>query len=261
MTATPAVDRLVAGLASRGVDVSEWGREFLLRRLRRGALLSGDVFVDRHVDRILDDAPVLDAFLRDLSVGVSRFFRDPVAFGVLEVLLPSLTRSPAPLTALSLGCAQGQEVWSLAMLLAEQEVPFEVVGVDRHPAFLASAQEGLYTFDDVEEVTLARARRFLVEREGHHLVAPILRPFARFECADITDVDLSCLSRTQKVQLIACRNVLIYLSPVARRQLIDACVEHLAPGGLLMLGSADPRPEHPHIEPVFEAVRMYRRKP
>ncbi len=260
MESAPALDRLTGGLASRGVDLSAWRPEFLLRRLQRGALLSGDVFVDRHVERILDCPLALQAFLNDLSIGVSRFFRDALAFAALEVVLVHFSRSGDPFTVLSLGCARGQETWSVAMLLAERNAQAGVIGIDRDPIQLEGAWHGRYDFDDVSEVSLARARRWFTSQGGAYVISPELRPRVRFEQADLAKANLAALSPACPVNVVLCRNVLLYLSNEGRRRLLTEIRRVLAPGGVLLLGPADPHQDGPEWDLLSSDVRLYRKR-
>ncbi len=234
------LERLADGLRPRGVDVGAWREEFILRRLRRGALLSGDVFLDRHVERLLEAPESLDRFLEDLSIGVSAFFRDPLPFAWLEAqVVPELHRRRASVRAVSVGCAGGQEAWSVAMLLAERAEAFEVTGLDRSGPLLAVAEEGSYAEGDVEGVTLQRLQRWFVQKEGRYDIAAPLRPFVHFSRHDVGGGRLPQALGAGTVDLLLCRNLLIYLSEHARTALVDAMVAALSPGGFLVIGSAE----------------------
>lgn len=262
MDSNSAIDRLAAGLATHGVDLSLWQPAFVLRRLQRGALLSGDVFVDRHVDRLLSEPDAREAFLRDLSIGVSEFFRDSLPFGHLEevILRELVRRAPYP-RALSLGCAQGQEVWSLAMLMAERFERFHVLGVDRHPAFIEAAIHGRYSTSELQRVSIGRIQQFFEEDgPGAWRIRPSLRSHARFALHDLSGGDLPPHVEPGSIALVLCRNVFIYLMPHARSRLLDAAAEALMPGGVLMLGAVDQMPPHSSFSPYPGRPGLFRRE-
>ena len=254
------LERLADGLRPRGVDVGLWREEFLLRRLRRGALLSGDVFLDRHVERLLEAPESLDRFLEDLSIGVSAFFRDPLPFAWLQTqVVPELCRRTRSPRAVSIGCATGQEAWSLAMLLAERTDSFDLLGVDRSLALLTTAREGRYADADVAGVTLQRLDRWFVHRGEHYEVAAPLRPFVRFEHHDAAAGTLPSEVLPGSVDLLLCRNVLIYLSERSRSALLEAMVKALAPGGYLVVGDAEKVPPRADLQPGPEHTCTYRK--
>lgn len=243
MLGTLALDRLIRGIVGSGIDLSGWKPGFVLRRLQRGALVSGDVFLDRHVDRLLADRPSLEAFLDDLSIGVTDFFRDTLAFAELEeVALPELARRTSAPRVLSLGCAQGQEPWSLAMLLAERFDDFEVLALDRKASFLDAAREGVYLASELERVSLGRVTRFFTRAAESFSISPTLRPYVQFALHDLADGALPAHFVDRSFDLVLCRNVVIYLAEPARHTLMDSIRRVLKQGGTLMLGAADSVP-------------------
>lgn len=261
MPALPsAYHQLRIGLASYGVDLGTWRPEFIMRRLRRAALLSGDVFVDRHVERLIGDARAAESFLDDLSIGVSEFFRDPLSFAFLEELtIPELCRAEAPPRALSLGCARGQEAWSVAMLLAERREDFEVLGLDRHAPFIEAARRGVYERPDLERVSFGRMHRWFEPGNGSWTITPSLQSNVRFAVKDLAEAALADAVAPRSVQLVLCRNVFIYFSRRARERLVEAISQIVSPGGFLVLGSADVMPETGDFEQVSTRGRVFRR--
>ena len=263
MVASPALHRLTEGLVAHGVDLSPWRPDFLLRRLQRSALLSGDVFLDRHVERLLGSEDALGSFLRDLSIGVSSFFRDPLPFAALEELvIRDLAReAAAPPRVLSLGCARGQEAWSAAMLLAERCSRFSVIGVDRHSGLLAEAAEGTYSAAELENVSFGRLKRFLIAEGEQYGMSWELRPFVSFEEYDFGDGDLPPWVEPESFDLVLCRNVFIYLRREVRGKLLDGIAGALRSRGALLLGPADEMPERSDFVRLCDRVGLYRRNP
>lgn len=262
MVASPALHRLTEGLVAHGVDLSPWRPEFLLRRLQRSALLSGDVFLDRHVERLLGSEDALGSFLRDLSIGVSSFFRDPLPFAALEelVIRDLVREATAPPKVVSLGCARGQEAWSVSMLLAERCPRFGVIGLDRHPALLAEATEAIYPPAELESVSFGRLKRFFVAEGDHFGISWELRPFVSFEEYDFGDGQMPGWLEPESIDLVLCRNVFIYLRREARSRLLDGIARALRPRGALMLGTADEMQERPDFVRLCDRVGLYRRE-
>lgn len=262
MQSVSAIQRLTTGLAEHGVDLTPWQPSFLLRRLQRAAMLSGDVFLDRHVERLLAEPACRAEFLRELSIGVSEFFRDALPFASLEEeLLPELARLTHFPRALSIGCAQGQEAWSLAILLAERFEHFHVLAVDRHPGLIDRALHARYSRDELSRVSLGRVERWFVpEENGSFHVHPDLSTHVRFELQELSDGSLPAHLEPGAVHLVLCRNVFIYLSAHARSALLDSVAAALCKGGFLMLGAADQLPPHPAFSAVEGRPGFFRRE-
>ena len=248
-TATTSLVALKARLArEHGVDCGEFKENFFLRRL--GARL-------RHTEQesIADYLALLDRdadegwrLLAALSVNVTQFFRDDGTFRVIRtrVLRSLLARRPGGtarrmLRVWSAGCASGQETYSLAMLLAEAleahpgRVTARVYGTDRDPSAIECARRGEYARSEMEGVAGAYALRHFVA-EGSYRVTPAIRGLARFRVHDLLrDPPL------RHVDLLVCRNVLIYFSSSreARERLVERFHDALRPGGFLVLGKAE----------------------
>lgn len=174
-----------------------------------------------------------------LLLPVTEFFRDPAAFAALDALLPE-----RPLRVLSAPCAGGEEAWSLAALCAARpaRAGSRIFGADLHAPSLLKARAGLYPRRSVAGLTPAQ-RGLLIDSaaitpSGTVTIHPRLRWMAGFR-----RLDLLAYFPAGPYDLIACRNLLIYLDAPARRRLVASAMQALAPEGLLFLGGAEGLPQ------------------
>ncbi|MBW6401390.1 response regulator [Roseomonas sp. HJA6] len=199
---------------------------------------------DAYLDLLRRDTDELDRLARDLLIHVTSFFRDPKTFDVLEkAALADLVRgqpTDRPLRVWIAGCSTGEEAYSLAMLCLEQiaaaarSIRLQVFASDIDPEAVATAREGLYPDSIVEAVSPARLARFFTKEEHGYRVVPELRAAVIFAVQDIlADPPFS------RLDLISCRNLLIYLNPEAQSRVIALFHFALRPGGVLLLGSAE----------------------
>jgi chemotaxis protein methyltransferase CheR len=207
--------------------------------------LAEDGGVARTIARLERDEGALDELLADLTIGESYFFRHAEQLGVVRSrILPELTRHRrTPLRVWSAGCATGEEPYSLAILLREAEpgVGARVLGTDLSRTRLRVAQRGRYrawSLRGVAAPTIARYFRRL--GEWYELSAEI-RAAVDFRPLNLVgDRYPSATSGIWGMDLILCRNVLIYLDRTAVREVVSRLVASLADGGWLLLGASDP---------------------
>ena len=206
----------------------------------------------RHLDQVSEYTAVLSADLgeldhlyHDLLIGVTEFFRDEKAFHYLEKnVIPALFRDLPPdqdMRAWSAGCATGEEAYSLAILLAERagEINFtgriSVFATDVHKRTLELAAQGVYSRDRLARVSPQRLERFFVEVDRNLFkVKTDLRKMLTFAHHDLTrDMPFS------KLDLICCRNLLIYLQPEAQKKVLSLFLFALNLNGVLFLGKSE----------------------
>lgn len=209
-------------------------------RLRR-ALARGDADPELAARRALTDARVRSGLLDHVTLQESSFFRDPPVWTALaQDLLPAAIGAGqgGPLVIWSAGCANGQEAWSLAMLLHELGAPrFEVVASDLSAAAVARTVAGDYDERELRGLSAQRRDRFMVQRGGRWHVADALRASVRVVHQNVaTDpppvADGTCA-------LVLCRYLLIYLAPGAARELLARFDRALGPDGRLVVGAAE----------------------
>ncbi|HLG88992.1 MAG TPA: chemotaxis protein CheB, partial [Alphaproteobacteria bacterium] len=200
----------------------------LARRIERRmamAAIEGD-HMDRYLEILRTDANELEVLAKDLLINVTSFFRDPKVFDFLaETIIPELVRSRSPDHPLRIwiaGCSTGEETYSLTMLFLEElaktdvSIKLQVFASDVDPDAVASAREGLYPESIEADVSPARLARFF-SKEGHsYRVLPDLRGAVVFTVQDVlADPPFS------RLDLVSCRNLLIYLRPEAQAKVVS----------------------------------------
>jgi len=238
----------------------------LQRRIERRMGLAGLSLNQkgRYLDRLRSDANELDLLAKDLLINVTGFFRDVKVFDLLaQKIIPELVRDrkeDQPLRIWIAGCSTGEETYSLAMLFHEEivasnrNIKLQVFASDVDPDAVSIAREGLYPETIETNVSAARLARFF-SKEGHsYKVLPELRAAVVFTVQDVlADPPFS------RLDLVSCRNLLIYLHPDAQAKAIALFHFALREGGILLLGSsetignADDR-----FEVLSKSERLYR---
>lgn len=221
--------------------------------------------VDGYVERLRGDVGELDLLAKDLLINVTSFFRDPAVFDELAArLIPELVRGRAPDQPLRIwiaGCSTGEEAYSLAMLFLEQstvtlrKLELQVFASDVDADAVATAREGLYPETIAAEVSAERLARFFVKDSHGYRVSPELRAAVVFTVQDaLSDPPFS------RLDMISCRNLLIYLGPEAQAKVVGLFHFALRSGGILLLGNAETISETDgSFEVISKAERLYRR--
>ncbi|MBU5614306.1 CheR family methyltransferase [Geomonas azotofigens] len=182
-----------------------------------------------------------DHLLRVLTIHVSHFFRNPTVFAKLgEEILPQLLDERERLRALSVGCAGGEEPYTLALLMKDRFANavaagrVSIVGVDVDNAILEQAREGLYHPDRLAEVPPGIRERCFAPEGGRYRLCDEIRGQVLFEHAD-----LNHRQGWDPCELILCRNVLIYFERERQETILNGFADALSPGGYLVLGKAE----------------------
>ncbi len=237
-------------------------RRRIERRMTMAAIETGDG--DRYVDVLESDPAEVDLLAKDLLINVTSFFRDPRVFETLaETIVPGLIGNRPqgqPIRIWVAGCSTGEETYSLAMIFHEQitaarsDVKLQIFASDVDPDAIIRAREGLYSGAIKADVSPARLARFFSKDEHGYKVSPELRGLVIFTIQDVlTDPPFS------RIDLVSCRNLLIYLRPSAQAKVISQFHFALRESGVLLLGSSETPGE---IDGGFEVIskpeRLYR---
>ncbi len=238
----------------------------LLRRIRRRMTLGKIANLPDYVRHLTADPDELALLRQDLLIGVTDFFRQPPAWETLEkrVIAPlrESVRDGGKIRIWIPGCSSGKEVYSLAMLLTEQgeqhgrRVDFQIFATDADSAALAAARAGSYPVEEVgESISAERLKRFFSRREGRYQVSKGIRERVVFAAQNITaDPPFS------RLDLIVCRNLLIYLDQAIQKKIIALFHFALRDTGYLFLGNAETVGDREDLfEPVSKKWRIYRR--
>ena len=238
----------------------------LRRRIeRRMGMAGAGGDVDRYLEILGSDSRELDLLVRDLLINVTSFFRDPGVFDALaEKIVPDLLRKRAPDHVVRIwiaGCSTGEETYSLVMLFREQiaatdsDVKLQVFASDVDADAVATAREGLYPPAIEADVSPARLARFFSREEQGYRILPELRGTVIFAVQDVlSDPPFS------RLDLVSCRNLLIYLGDEAQARVISLFNFALREGGVLLLGGAESVTEpQDGFEVISKPHRLFRR--
>ncbi|GAB4174193.1 MAG: protein-glutamate O-methyltransferase CheR [Geothermobacteraceae bacterium] len=206
----------------------------------------------------------IDALLGAISIHVSQFFRNPQMFIRLERnLLPGLIdramkRPERRLSIWSAGCSTGEEVYSLALLvdeLAPAGLELDILGTDISRQALDRAREGLFDQHRLREVPEAVLERYFEPEGFRYRICERLRRQVRFEWHDLLQP-----APYPRVDLVLCRNVMIYFSRADQGRILERMARALSPEGFLVLGSAETIIGEPRrwFEPLIAGERIYR---
>ena len=242
----PVLLRIISLLREvKGVDFTHYKRPTLKRRLARRMALHQKVDAAAYLEMLEEDSGELNSLFDDILINLTEFFRNPGTFDALsEKVFPVMFQDRKPEAAIRVwvpGCASGEEVYSLAICLSEylertkQQVDIQVFGTDISDRAIEMARAGKYADNITSVVSPERLSRFFVKLEGGGFqVTRSLRAMCIFSRQDlIKDPPLS------RMDLISCRNVLIYLGSVLQRRVMATFSYALLPHGCLVLGNSE----------------------
>ncbi len=251
-----------------GHDFSGYKENTIARRVERRMAVHQIERLDHYL-RVLQTTPAeVEALFRDLLIGVTSFFRDPEVFEALEKRLRVriLADHPAgtPLRVWVPGCSTGEEAYSIAILLQEQmealkaSFPVQVYATDLDSTAIDLARRGVYPASIAANVSAERLARFFVNEpdQGGYRIRKTVRDLLVFsEQNVIRDPPFS------RLDLISCRNLMIYLGAELQKTLIPRFHYSLHPGGLLLLGSSETAGEFADLfAPLDRQARLYQRR-
>jgi two-component system, chemotaxis family, CheB/CheR fusion protein len=249
-----------------GVDFSLYKSSTIRRRIARRMVLSKQESLEAYAQFLRGNAKELDALYSDVLISVTSFFRNPEAFDLLKrKVFPKLLKRPGdePFRVWVLGCSTGQEAYSIAMAFVEsaEKAPrmrkLQVFATDLNEALLDKARHGLYAKSLAQDISAERLRQFFVEEEGGYRVVKSLREMVVFARQNfISDPPFS------RMDLVTCRNLLIYLEPSLQQKLLPTFHYALKPEGFLFLGASESIGAFTDLfEPVDRKNKIYSKKP
>jgi two-component system CheB/CheR fusion protein len=246
-----------------GIDFKQYKTPTVKRRLLRRMALHRLTDVDAYLRYMKEHPPEAGALCQDLLIHVTRFFRDPDSFKALQAYaFPELTTGDDPLRIWVPGCATGEEAYSIAMVLIESlgdratDRKVQIFATDVSDVAIDQARSGTYPSSISADVSPERLRRFFTKADGGYRVSKILRDMCVFARHDLArDPPFS------RLDLVACRNVLIYLDVTLQKRLISVFHYALKSRGFLMLGSAETTGPQAAFTLVDKKWRLYRKSP
>ena len=248
-----------------GVDFSLYKSSTIQRRITRRLVINKQNTLEDYATFLKGNAKELDALCTDVLISVTSFFRNPEAFEALQRdVLPELLKQPGddPIRVWVPGCSTGQEAYSIAIAFMEsaEKSPrgrnLQVFATDLNEKLLDKARFGLYPKTLSDDISPERLRRFFVEEQGGYRVSKSLREMVVFARQNLfADPPFS------RMDLISCRNLLIYLGPTLQKKAIPTFHYALKPGGFLLLGASESVGGFTELfEPVDRKYKIYSKK-
>jgi len=255
-------------LKAGGIDLSLYKNKCLLRRITARQRACGIPDLHAYLKLVSRDPAERSRLVNHLTIHVSQFFRNPSTFQAIqdEVLPTILARKQAgggrALRLWSVGCACGEEPYTLAILLLEMGAPVlhqystAIYATDIDPTSLHQAKEARYSPASLASVPARCRRRYFIEERDRYQVTPEVRRLVFFKGHNILDP-----LPFGRIDLVVCRNVLIYMTETLQQRVLLALVEALNPGGFLVLGKVEglSGAAHELLESVDVAERIYRK--
>ncbi len=256
--------RIFAHVSVRtGQDFSKYKRTTVLRRIARRMQVTRTDDLKGYYEFLRSNAAEAQALLGDLLISVTTFFRDSDVFDVLKSgVIPQLFNAKEPNEPIRVwipGCATGEEAYTIAMLLLEEasqhelRPPIQVFGSDLDTRALTMAREGRFPIAIEADVNEERLRRFFVREGDHYRVRQELRDIVLFANHNVLkDPPFS------RIDLVSCRNLLIYLDRELQEQVLSTLYYALSAGGYLLLGTSETA-DHPSglFRTVDRHARLY----
>ena len=254
--------------AQTGHDFSLYKQNTMVRRVERRLAVHQIDRMDGYVHYLQQNPAEVDALFRDLLIGVTNFFRDPKAFTALEEkVIPQLFAGKptgAAIRVWSPGCSTGEEVYSLAILLQErmetlkQTFNVQVFATDIDSRAIAAARVGVYHASIAADITPERLARFFTHdpEAGVYRIQKGIR-----DLLVLSEQDMIKDPPFSKLDLISCRNLLIYMGAELQKKIIPLFHYALNPGGALFLGTSETVGEFVDLfAPLDRKWKLYQRK-
>ncbi len=266
--AQSGLEKVIILLRSQtGHDFSLYKKNTIYRRIERRMGIHQIDKIANYVRFLQENPQEVDLLFRELLIGVTNFFRDPAVWEQLKAeVLPKLLEGRAPnqtLRAWVPACSTGEEAYSLAILFKEsldqikpnRNIGLQIFATDLDGQAIEKAREGVFPANISADVTAERLSRFFVQADRGYQVAKSIREMVIFAPQNIImDPPFT------KLDLVSCRNLLIYLTPELQKKLLPLFHYSLNPGGFLFLGSAETIGGFSNLfTPLDGRSRLYRR--
>jgi len=251
-----------------GYDFRDYSEASLRRRLLHWLSDSGFETLSQAQSVLLRNRALFDTLLRGITVNVSEMFRDATFFkAIREQVVPHLKTYPF-VKIWHAGCSTGEEAYSMAILLLEEGMQgrFRIYATDINDAVIRSAQEGIYPLKVLQNFTRNYQRSggtgsfsdYYTARYDYAILSPSLRENIVFAAHNLT-----ADAAFGEMNLILCRNVMIYFKPLLKEQVLELFDSSLVPGGFLCVGSKeslDNRKISSRYEEIMTRTQIYRKR-
>jgi len=227
-----------------GVDFSDYKRTTILRRIQRRMMVQKSETLEAYAAFLGEHPDEIKTLYSDILISVTEFFRDPDSFQALqEEVFPVLVKKKnagAVIRVWVPGCASGEEAYSILISLLEflgdtvGHAPVQVFASDISESALQKARAGVYPETIAQNLSHERLNRFFTRVDGGYKINKAIRDMCLFSRHDVTSDPPFA-----RIDLISCRNLLIYFAPVLQKRLIPIFHYALSPGGFLWLGNSE----------------------
>ncbi|MDN8616060.1 PAS domain S-box protein [Variovorax ginsengisoli] len=261
----PLRDVLAFLRARTGRDFSYYKRATIVRRIARRMQVNGVDSLTAYLDCLRTRSGESGALLQDLLISVTNFFRDAECFDALNRHLPALFEGKGPNDAVRVwvaACATGEEAYSIAILLLEHartlEAPptLQLFASDLDDRAVQTGREGRYPLAIQADLSPERLRRYFIKEHDGYRVRREVREMVLFASHDLLRD-----SPFSRLDLISCRNLLIYLDPTAQARVFEVLGFALMPHGRLFLGVSESVEDgNPHFRVLDKKHRIYARR-
>ncbi|MGZ5007314.1 MAG: chemotaxis protein CheB [Methylobacter sp.] len=252
---------------STGHDFSLYKKSTIIRRIQRRMSQNNIKDTDTYGRYLKEHPAEISSLFKELLINVTNFFRDPEAFTALKQdILPALLADKPQDYVFRVwvaGCATGEEAYSIAMILRElmdkhlYDFKTQIYSTDLAEETIAIARAGLYSPNITVDVTPERLRRFFIKENGGYRIKKEIREMVVFAVQNvIKDPPFT------KLDLLSCRNLMIYLEPELQNRLIPAFHYALKPGGVLFLSPSESIGNHTELfSPINRKWKFFRVTP
>ena len=227
-----------------GVDFTHYRQTTIIRRIQRRMVVHKMDKIDEYVKYLQTKPAEIKALYQDMLINVTSFFRNPKVFDALKTtVFPSIIKTHPPEGSLRIwtpGCASGEETYSVAIALLEtlgdkaSQTHIQFFGTDINETSIAKSRGGLYSESIQADVSPDRLRRFFTKVEGGYRISKNIRDMCIFAQHNVLNNP-----PFSQIDLICCRNLLIYLEPVLQTKIIALFHYAARAGGYLVLGTSE----------------------
>ena len=246
------------------LDFSDYKQTTILRRTKRRAGYLNMASLEQYLEFLKTSAEEVDALGKDFLISVTSFFRDAAAFDFIQTdILPGLLEKLKPGEELKMwvaGCATGEEVYSLAILIAEQltgnfaGTVVKLFATDIDSPALVHAGKGVYPQSIAKDISAERLEKYFIKESDTYKIIPVIRKMVIFAQHDLVKNPPYC-----NMDLISCRNLLIYMTPVLQKKILTMLLFGLKVGGYLFLGSSEnPMSISKDLEAAHKKWKIYK---
>lgn len=253
--------------ASSGVDFTFYKKNTIKRRVARRMALHKAEQLGDYLKVLQSNGDELDALHQDILIHVTSFFREPEVFRAFQTkIVPQILsgkKSGEPVRLWVAGCSTGEEVYSLAICFLDtlskrkSLIPLQIFATDVSEQSIAKARAGIYPPSAMKHITPERVRRFFTSVEGSYQINSTVRDVCVFARHDLTrDPPFS------RLDVVACRNVLIYLEPVLQKRVVASFHYALKDTGFLILGKSETLGSYSELFSILDGKnKFFSRKP